>query len=186
MHARAEAGLGQSGQAARRFDVAKIEDFHCLTPKPYLPEGVDPPGIRRRRPLHETHIGLFSRPCRIPDMRRLVALIIMLLVPLQSAWSVTSSLHGPLDKAVAAGVMHAHDHVHPADDGRDISLAGTMNGHDEDGYHDSHCHPVFNLVLAESCLTLGAALSNGPILQSATSFFSHTPPLLDRPPLAQV
>lgn len=120
-------------------------------------------------------------------MRRLVALLVMLIVPFQSAWSVTSSLHGPLDKAVVAGVMHAHDHVHPAQGGHDISLAGAIDGgHDEDGYHDSHCHPVFNSVLTESSLTLGAALSNGPILQPTTRFFSHTPPLFDRPPLALV
>lgn len=116
-------------------------------------------------------------------MRRLVAVLIMLIVPLQSAWSAVSSLHVPLGNSVATGVMHTHEHVHPVHGSHDISPADIPDGHGEDGHHNSHCHPVFNSILTESSLILGVAPNDGPILQAPTSFFSHTPPLFDRPPL---
>lgn len=122
-------------------------------------------------------------------MRRFLAIIIMFLVPLQSAWSVTLSLHGHLSGDDLNGAMHVHEHTHEdaTHPHHDISAAACEDSHcsHDDGHHDPHCHPVFNSVLAESCLTVGMVLTNSPILQADTSFYSHTPPLFDRPPLAR-
>ena len=122
-------------------------------------------------------------------MQRFIALVIMLLVPLQSAWSVTVSLHGPLSGGKLDGIMHVHEHSHQnvGHPHHEISAAACEDNqcsHDN-GHHDPHCHPVFNSVLSESCLTVDMALTNTPILQADTSFYSHTPPLFDRPPLVR-
>ena len=93
-------------------------------------------------------------------MRRLIALIIMLIVPLQFAWSAASGLHGHLGEDVAALGMHAHDHDHDyhnaGHDDHDLSMAGdTDSGHDKE-HHSSHCHHVLSFILTDSSLALGA------------------------------
>lgn len=120
-------------------------------------------------------------------MRRLIALILMLIVPLQFAWSAAVSLHGHVDGSVMIQVMHAHDHGdHDAGhDDHDASLAGdTGSGHNDDGHHGNHYHPVFSSILMEIGLSLDALPSDRPSPHPLASFHSHTPPLFDRPPLA--
>lgn len=119
-------------------------------------------------------------------MRRFITLIIMLIVPLQFAWSAAAGLHGHLAKDVAASGFHIHDHDHDESNhpGHDASSDNKNNkDHNNDGHHD-HCHPVFSTILMESSLTLDMTLSGGPILCPPAAYLSHTPPLLDRPPLA--
>ncbi|OJZ17182.1 MAG: hypothetical protein BGP20_13380 [Thiobacillus sp. 63-78] len=119
-------------------------------------------------------------------MRRLIALIIMLIVPLQFAWAAAAGLHGYVGKDVTTSGFHTHDHDHheSADPDHDSSGGTNNQDHNEDGHH-GHYHPVFSSILMESSLTLDIALSGGPILYPPAAFLSHTPPLLDRPPLAR-
>lgn len=120
----------------------------------------------------------------MPAMRRFIALILMLIVPLQFAWSVAAGLPGHVGKDVAALGLHAHDHDYH-DAGHDAYLAGdTNNGHNDDGHHGGHCHHVLSIILPGSGLMPGMAQADGPIPRPPASFFSRTPALLDRPPLA--
>lgn len=120
-------------------------------------------------------------------MRRFIALIIMLIIPLQSAWSATAGLNGHVgnDAAVVGMQAHSYDYHHAGQADHDLTVAGSVDSdHNEDGHHGSHCHHVLSFLFHHPSLIPGLALSAGPILQPHTSFFSHTPPLLDRPPLA--
>ncbi len=123
----------------------------------------------------------------MPAMRRLIALFLMLIVPLQFAWSAAANLHGHAGDEVAALGVHVHDHAHH-DDGHadhDATLTGeSETGHNEDGHHGSHYHPVFSSLLMETGPSLGAVASTGPPPHPPAAFLSHTPPLSDRPPLA--
>lgn len=120
-------------------------------------------------------------------MRRFIAIIVMLVIPLQSAWSAVSGLYGHLDDNVAVAGFHSHAHEHE-DAGHSshtasVSACDTGSKHTEDGHHDGHCHHAFSPLLMETGLNLGVISSGGPILQPHAAFFSHTPPLFDRPPL---
>lgn len=118
-------------------------------------------------------------------MRRLIALVIMLVVPLQFAWAAAAGVHGHLGENLTALGMHSHshdDHGH-AHDHAASSDAGAQHG--EDGHHGQHYHPVFSSLIREPGLTLGPCLAGGPCPHPPTVFFSRTPPLLDRPPLAR-
>jgi len=120
-------------------------------------------------------------------MRRLIALIIMLIVPLQFAWSAAAGLHGRVAEDVTTSGFHTHGHDHHESSHSVPDAAGDTNNkdHNEDGHH-GHYHPVFSAILMESSLTLDIVLlSGGPILYPPPAFLSHTPPLLDRPPLAR-
>ncbi|MBI4755697.1 MAG: hypothetical protein HY778_09845 [Betaproteobacteria bacterium] len=116
-------------------------------------------------------------------MRRFIALILMLIIPLQFAWSAAAGVHGHLGDNVSALGFHAHDNhdgEHP-----DHDATGDMDkGHNEDGHHGSHYHPVFSSMLMESGLGLNLPLPDGPPPHQLVVFFSRTPPPLDRPPLA--
>ncbi|MDO9385171.1 MAG: hypothetical protein Q7T65_00555 [Thiobacillus sp.] len=118
-------------------------------------------------------------------MRRLIVLIIMLIVPLQFAWAA-AGLHGYVEKDVTTSGFHTHDHDHHESADPDHDSSGDTNNqdHNEDGHH-GHYHPVFSSILMASGLTLDIDLSGGPILYPPAAFLSHTPPLLDRPPLAR-
>lgn len=131
-------------------------------------------------------------------MRRFIALILMLIVPLQFAWPAATALHGHWGNgAVVAGDFHAHDHdyhdVGHAD--HDLTLSGEAgnspmdsgpmdSNHNDDGHHGGHCHHVLSLILPGSGLMPGQAQADGPIPRPPAAFLSRTPPLLDRPPLA--
>jgi hypothetical protein len=122
-------------------------------------------------------------------MRRFIALIIMLVVPLQSAWSAAAGPYGHLDDNVTVVGFHSHDHDHhdSGHSSHSASVPGcdTANNHNEDGHHDGHCHHAFSPMLLETGLNLGVVSSGGPVPNSHVAFFSHTPPLFDRPPLAR-
>ncbi|MCA1926179.1 MAG: hypothetical protein LDL16_07890 [Thiobacillus sp.] len=118
-------------------------------------------------------------------MRRFIALIIMLVVPLQFAWAATAGLHGHLEKDAASSGFHIHpDHQQNADPGHNATGGTNNQDHNEDGHH-GHYHPVFSFILIESAVVLDMALPGGPILCPPAAFVSHTPPLLDRPPPAR-
>ncbi|MBU1665450.1 MAG: hypothetical protein KKG92_08620 [Gammaproteobacteria bacterium] len=119
-------------------------------------------------------------------MRRFIALILMLIVPLQFAWSAAAGVHGHLGENVAALGAHAHDHDNHDGEHADHDVADdTDKGHNEDGHHGSHYHPVFSSILMETGLSLGISAPDGPPPHPLAAFLSHTPPLFDRPPLAR-
>lgn len=122
-------------------------------------------------------------------MRRLIAILLMLLVPLQFAWSAIGNVHGHFGDAGAALGFHVHDDGHghnhggAGGDDRDGGIAnGLAQDHDGDCHHDGHYHPVFSLLLPEHRLRLGLALADGPPLPPLPSFTSHIPALFDWPP----
>lgn len=121
-------------------------------------------------------------------MRRLIAILLLLLVPLQIAWSATESLHGHLGNEASASGLHFHDddhgHGHDADlgDHDDGDTGVLQQGHNDDGHHDGHYHPVFNMLVFEAQLNLGEALPHGPPTRRQSSFTSHIPLLFDWPP----
>ncbi len=122
-------------------------------------------------------------------MRRFVALILMFIVPLQFAWAAAAGLHGHLGEDVSALGLHVHDHDHDYHDlghaDHDASMADDVDtGHNDDGHHVSHCHHVFSPILMGQAVTLAVVLPDRPPLHLSVRFFSHTPPLLDPPPLA--
>lgn len=123
----------------------------------------------------------------MPAMRRLIALILMFIVPLQYAWSATVAMHGhPAGDAVVVGA-HAHDHdFHDAGHAdHDLSVAADQDSHNDDSHHGSHCHHVLSLALLNVGPVLGHAEPGSEIGEPILAFHSRIPPLLDRPPLAR-
>ena len=121
-------------------------------------------------------------------MRRFIALIIMLVVPLQFAWATTTGLYGHFGTEAVDTHVHEHGHHHGASHvSHDLAQSGNTDDtqQNKDGHHGSHCHHVLSFILqlgdSLSCLQL----SSGPIQHAPAAFFSCTPPLLDRPPLAR-
>jgi len=119
-------------------------------------------------------------------MRRVLTILLLLIVPFQFAWSAVESVHGNLNHQESAAVFHSHDdgHRHDTDvdryDGTTDSLL--PQGHNDDGHHDGHYHPVFSDVVLEPPLSLGKALPQDPPWQAASSFTSHIPSPFDWPP----
>ena len=121
-------------------------------------------------------------------MRRLIAILLMLVMPLQSAWSAAAGMHGHLDGGAAASGVHAHDHDYHDAGHADHDLSATADqdndGHNNDGHHGSHCHHGLSVILMETDLALALAQSDGTVIHPPLRFHSHIPLLLDRPPLA--
>lgn len=121
-------------------------------------------------------------------MRRLVALIIMFVVPLQFAWAAAVGVYGHAGQDRSPAGFHTHDvgHDHHGDAHHDHKVPDDTQPqeHGEDGHH-GHVHPVFSSLLAHFGLTLVEAVPDGPIMQPPSGFPSRTPPLLDRPPLSR-
>ncbi|MHB1216419.1 MAG: hypothetical protein ACYCY9_15685 [Thiobacillus sp.] len=139
-----------------------------------------------KRQVLQSPLGENLQRGTMPRMRRFIALIIMIIVPLQFAWSAAAGLHGHMGQNVAAQGLHAHDHdYHDAGHANHGATNGGMdNDHNKDEHHGGHCHHVLSLILPESGLIQGLIPSGGRILHPHATFFTRTPPLLDRPPLA--
>ncbi|MDP1923649.1 MAG: hypothetical protein Q8K57_02570 [Thiobacillus sp.] len=124
----------------------------------------------------------------MPRMRRIIALIIMLIVPLQFAWSAAAGLHGHMGMDAAGAQVHDHDHHHEAGHAsHELAALGSADGeqHNEDGHHGSHCHHVFSFIFHQPGSLPGLELSGGPVQHAHAAFLTRIPPLLDRPPLAR-
>ena len=122
-------------------------------------------------------------------MHRLIAILLMLIVPLQFAWSATESLHGHLGDENSVAGFHFHDNNHDHHDDElvdhdSLAVDDTANGHNDDGRHDGHYHPIFSLLLIEPDLKLGEVSPDGPPVRPPASFTSHIPLLFDWPPSA--
>ena len=121
-------------------------------------------------------------------MRRVFAILLILLVPLQFAWSATQSLHGHLNSDVSGLGFHSHDgnhdhHGHSERSAHQESLAGSSGGgSSDDGYSGGHYHPIFISILVDVELMLAEASPGGPPIRPLATFTSRIPPLFDWPP----
>lgn len=123
-------------------------------------------------------------------MRYFLAIVLMLIIPLQSTWAVAEGLYGHFGNDASAARFHSHANDHDTHVvelvGHDNSVAGdTGNGHNDDGHHVSHSHPIFSSLVIEPNLKLGEASPGDPPTRLPASFTSHIPPLFDRPPSAR-
>jgi hypothetical protein len=126
-------------------------------------------------------------------MYRLVAIFLMLVVPLQFAWSTALSVHGHIGTDAAVFGFHSHDgsHDHGHGDGDpqtppDAAAAGLGNNGDSgDGHSGGHYHPIFVSLTIDSDLKLDDALVGAPPACTAVILNSRTPSLFDWPPSAR-
>jgi hypothetical protein len=119
-------------------------------------------------------------------MRRLIALILLLIVPLQFSWSAAMGVHGHSGGDVVGAHIHDHDYHDGGHSDHDLALAGdTDAGHNNDGHHVSHCHHVFSVIFMASLPTHGQHVSGAAPAHPAARFTSHTPILQDPPPPAR-
>jgi hypothetical protein len=121
-------------------------------------------------------------------MRRLIALILLLIVPLQFSWSAAMGVHGHRGSDSHAVGMQADDHdLHASTDSDHTHTlaADTDVGHNDDGHHVSHCHHVFTAAFMVSGLTLGQSQPDAAPAHPAARFTSHTPLPQNPPPPAR-
>ncbi len=120
-------------------------------------------------------------------MRRVLAILLMFLLPLQITWAAAAALHGHFENDEAVAVFHYHDDDHHSVDHHehDDDIAGLIapDHHDSD-HHDGHFHPVFTMFVVEPSVNLGVPQPEAHPPWPGPSFSSHIPPLFDRPPLA--
>lgn len=102
-------------------------------------------------------------------MRRAIALLLMILVPLQYCWAA-ASLHLHPGEVVAGEMLHIGGE--PA--------APDASGPDAD--HGHHCNHVPTLIVPDCSLPAGITLSDQPVPALAGVHASHIPPVRDRPP----
>lgn len=121
-------------------------------------------------------------------MRRLIALVLLCLVPLQLAWAGVQSLdgHPPGEPGVSGWHVHGdgdEDHGHGHDDappGDDAAADGLL---DKGG--ESHFHPSLTLMVVAFYPTPASAKPASPPVAPPRAFASRTPPLFDRPPASR-
>lgn len=117
-------------------------------------------------------------------MHRLIIFILMLVVPLQYAWSAVMAMdvhHAPTTIAPITLSAHSHDHDHDHVC-HDLSVSAEPGSQPDDGHHGGHCHHVLTMALLGDVPLLAHAVSDGKIGEWSRTFSSRTPPLLDRPP----
>ncbi|MDD2669120.1 hypothetical protein [Zoogloea sp.] len=126
-------------------------------------------------------------------MHRILAILLMLLVPLQFAWAAAESVDGHWGEDVVALGFHVHDtdhdHQHESDPDSDHDGLFGLNqipdhgDHGEDGHHDGgHYHPLFSTLIINPDLNLGDPPPGVRPVWPPAAFTSHIPPLFDWPP----
>ena len=121
----------------------------------------------------------------IDRMRRLILLILMLVVPIQYAWSAVMAMdvhHVSTTIAPMTLATHVHDHDYHHGGCHDISVSAEPGNQHDDDHHGSHCHHVLSMALLGTVPILAHAISDGKLGEWGLSFYSRIPPLLDRPP----
>jgi len=111
-------------------------------------------------------------------MRRAIALLLMILVPLQYGWAA-ASLHLHPGEVAAGELLHiGGEQAAPgaAESGPDA------DGGPADGDHGHHCNHVPTLIIPDCSLPAGITLSDQPVPALAGDHASHIPPVRDRPP----
>jgi hypothetical protein len=124
-------------------------------------------------------------------MCRVLAIVLMLLVPLEFAWSAAQRLHHPLGSDVASLGFHTHagESDHP-DGGKHATQGepGADRGNSSDsnhGHSGGHYHPIFVSLVSDAELILHETLSGGAPVRALATYTSRTPPLFDWPPAAR-
>lgn len=126
-------------------------------------------------------------------MRRILAILLMLLVPLQFAWAAAESVDGHWGEDAAALGFHVHDtdhhHQHESDSDPDPGIdhdglfgLKPVQDHDDDGQHDGHYHPLFSTLIINPDLDLGDPPPGVRPVRGPAAFTSHIPLLFDWPP----
>jgi hypothetical protein len=137
-------------------------------------------------------------------MRRLLAIFLMLVVPVQFGWSTALSIHGHSHGDVAVLGFHTHDshasghgdhhHPHPGEAPGDRtdsdienpapSLGGSA-GQSDGEQLDGHYHPILASLVMDVALPIPSTCSGGPPSRPPDTLISRTPPLYDLPPAAR-
>lgn len=119
-------------------------------------------------------------------MRRLLAILLLLIVPFQFAWSTAQGVHDHFGSDGPATGFHSHhdgDHAHP--NAGFATSDPEHSSHHADGHHDGHCHMAFSMILSGSAPALAATPRGGAPAAPPLAFTSHIPPLFDWPPSAR-
>lgn len=124
------------------------------------------------------------------SVRRILAILLMFLVPLQFAWSAAQGLHGHLDSELSATGFHSHDsdHGHADSDAPSVHDAAVDDGGAGAGEHEhsaGHYHPIMVSIVVDADLKIGPAPLGGSPPSSAVHFSSRVPPPFDWPPSAR-
>ena len=131
-------------------------------------------------------------------MRRLFAILLMLIVPLQFGWSAAMNIHGHSHGDIVLG-FHEHDHhgshgdhqhTHPGeapsselDSGIDRPVQSSDGADKGDGDHaNGHHHPMLASLVAHIALPLDLAPTTDAPSRPPDTFSSRIPPLFDWPP----
>jgi hypothetical protein len=132
-------------------------------------------------------------------MRRLFAILLMLIVPLQFGWSAALNIHGHSHGDIVLG-FHTHDdhhgslgdhqHTHPGeapsgetDVGFGQAVESTDGADKGDGDRpDGHYHPILASLVMHIALPLDLAATTGAPSRPPDTFSSRIPPLFDWPP----
>ncbi len=122
-------------------------------------------------------------------MRRLIAFILILLLPIQPAWSLVQTYSHPDEPFATVGFHEHHDHGdHDAHDhdadlpDSSAAVADAQQKHQADGHHDGHSHTVFNMLVTEASALPADSTPHPAPSRPPSSFTSHIPPLFDWPP----
>ncbi len=109
------------------------------------------------------------------ELRKLLMLLLMLILPVQGLAAVYTPLHKTLGQAVDAMPCHDQQAAHHADDNN------TGAAHDTDAASHLCCHQVFTGAASSVLTTAAHKFSDIPrfVLPLATLFIPDSP---DRPP----
>lgn len=134
--------------------------------------------------------GGSGRWVTMPPMRRLIAVLLMIVLPLQVAWSAAHAVAAHAPGAALAGGVHFHDD-HDDHDHRpavpaaiDAGAAADADAPDDDR-HGGHSHPVQSPLAAAPLTMPRLPAPDIPPAWLPARFTSHIPVLFDRPPLAR-
>ncbi len=145
---------------------------------------------------------------RMVAMRRLLAILLMLVVPAQFTWTAVASIDGHVHGDVAVLSFHTHDgehghhhgaHDHPhdspaANDEPDggfehaaeyRSIESSSQDKSEPDQSGGHYHPILASLVMNAMSALGASPSGGPPDRPPATLTSRIPPLFDWPPSAR-
>ncbi len=118
-------------------------------------------------------------------VKRLLIIFLLLLVPLQTSWSLAMSVHGHVgeDWPTLGLHSHAHEHEHSHDPSPPSQDQAQASAPHDDGHHHSHSHQTVDLLATH--LSFGLSPSGSAPLPQTPRFTSHIPALPDLPPAAR-